>query len=213
MAQALRLAACGLGRTSPNPPVGAVVARDGRVLGAGYHRQAGGPHAEVFALRQAGVKARGATLYVTLEPCCHLDKRTPPCVPLILKSGIERVVVATADPNPQVRGRGIAALKRAGLKVEVGIGRFEAERLIEAYRSRITTGYPNGDGKPNSSELRFPWPRPSRVRVAFEVIFTTAGVMAFATPVNPGIVVGAASGLAGAGAATAVDIRTADGWE
>jgi diaminohydroxyphosphoribosylaminopyrimidine deaminase / 5-amino-6-(5-phosphoribosylamino)uracil reductase len=142
MAQALRLAAYGLGKTSPNPPVGAVVARGGRVLGAGYHRHAGGPHAEVFALRQAGAKARGATLYITLEPCCHLDKRTPPCVPLILKSGIERVVVATADPNPQVRGRGISALRRAGLQVEVGTDRFEAEKLIEAYRSRITTGYP-----------------------------------------------------------------------
>jgi diaminohydroxyphosphoribosylaminopyrimidine deaminase / 5-amino-6-(5-phosphoribosylamino)uracil reductase len=142
MAQALRLAAYGLGKTSPNPPVGAVVARGGRVLGTGYHRHAGGPHAEVFALRQAGAKARGATLYLTLEPCCHLNKRTPPCVPLILKSGIERVVVATADPNPQVRGRGISALRRAGVQVEVGTDRVEAERLIEAYRSRITTGYP-----------------------------------------------------------------------
>ena len=142
MAHALGLAARALGRTSPNPPVGAVVARGGRILGTGYHRHAGGPHAEVFALRQAGAKARGATLYVTLEPCCHLDKRTPPCIPLILKSGIERVMVATADPNPQVRGRGIAALKRAGLKVEVGIGRAEAEALIEPYRSRVTTGYP-----------------------------------------------------------------------
>ena len=142
MAHALGLAACGLGMTSPNPPVGAVVARGGRILGAGYHRHAGGPHAEVFSLRQAGAKARGATLYVTLEPCCHLDKRTPPCIPLILKSGIERVMVATTDPNPKVRGRGIAALKRAGLKVEVGIGRSEAEALIEPYRSRVTTGYP-----------------------------------------------------------------------
>jgi diaminohydroxyphosphoribosylaminopyrimidine deaminase/5-amino-6-(5-phosphoribosylamino)uracil reductase len=142
MAHALGLAACGLGRTSPNPPVGAVVARGGRILGAGYHRHAGGPHAEVFALRQAGAKARGATLYVTLEPCCHLDKRTPPCIPLILNSGIERVIVSTADPNPKVKGRGIAALKRAGLKVDVGIGRSEAETLIEPYRSRVTTGYP-----------------------------------------------------------------------
>jgi len=142
MAQALMLAARGLGTTSPNPPVGAVVVRKGRVLGAGYHRRAGGPHAEVLALRRAGTRARGATLYVTLEPCCHLDKRTPPCAPLILKSGIARIVVATTDPNPKVRGRGIAALRRAGVKVDVGIGRSEAETLIEPYRTRLRTGYP-----------------------------------------------------------------------
>src|SRR5438128_7963470 len=114
MAQALVLAARGVGTTSPNPPVGAVVVRKGRVMGAGYHRRAGGPHAEVLALRRAGSKARGATLYVTLEPCCHQDKRTPPCTPLILQSGIARIVAATADPNPKVRGRGIAVLRRAG---------------------------------------------------------------------------------------------------
>ena len=142
MAQALMLAARGLGTTSPNPPVGAVVVRKGRVLGAGYHRRAGGAHAEVLALRRAGTQARGATLYVTLEPCCHLDKRTPPCAPLILKSGIARVVVATTDPNPKVRGRGIAALRRAGVKVDVGIGRSEAETLIEPYRTRLRTGFP-----------------------------------------------------------------------
>src|SRR2546428_1947292 len=142
MAQALMLAARGLGSTSPNPPVGAVIVRKGRVLGAGYHRRAGGPHAEVLALRRAGTRARGATLYVTLEPCCHLDKRTPPCAPLILQSGIARIVVATADPNPKVRGRGIAALRRAGVKVDVGIGRSEAETLIEPYRTRLRTGFP-----------------------------------------------------------------------
>ena len=142
MAQALMLAARGLGITSPNPPVGAVVVRKGRILGAGYHRRAGGPHAEVLALRRAGTQARGATLYVTLEPCCHLEKRTLPCVPLILKSGIARIVVATTDPNPKVRGRGIAALRLAGVKVDVGIGRSEAEALIEPYRTRLRTGYP-----------------------------------------------------------------------
>jgi diaminohydroxyphosphoribosylaminopyrimidine deaminase/5-amino-6-(5-phosphoribosylamino)uracil reductase len=142
MARALGLAARGIGTTSPNPPVGAVVAREGRVIGAGYHRRAGEPHAEVLALRQAAAKARGGTLYVTLEPCCHLDKRTPPCTPLVVKSGISRVFVATTDPNPKVRGRGIRLLRRAGLKVEVGLGRAEAETLIEPYRTRITTGYP-----------------------------------------------------------------------
>src|SRR5947208_6686148 len=142
MAQALALAWRGAGQTSPNPPVGAVVVRQGRAVGTGHHRQAGGPHAEVVALRQAGPRARGATLYVTLEPCCHVNKRTPPCVPSIIKSGIKRVVAATRDPNPKVSGRGLAALRRAGLKVETGVGAREAERLIEPYRRLVTTGRP-----------------------------------------------------------------------
>jgi len=142
MARALALAWCGAGRTNPNPPVGAVVVRQGTIVGAGYHRRAGGPHAEVMALRQAGRLARGATLCVTLEPCCHLNKRTPPCVPLIIASGIKRVVAAIRDPNPHVRGRGLAALRRAGLQVNVGVGAEEAERLIEPYRRLITTGRP-----------------------------------------------------------------------
>ena len=142
MAQALVLAARGLGTTSPNPPVGAIVVRNRRIAGRGYHRRAGGAHAEVVALKNAGPQARGATLYVTLEPCCHLDKRTAPCVPLILESGIRRVVIATLDPNPKVKGRGVAALRRAGLDVALGAARLEADRLIEPYRTRITTGRP-----------------------------------------------------------------------
>ncbi len=142
MARALALAARRLGATSPNPPVGAVIMRGGRIVGAGFHRRAGGPHAEVLALRQAGAKAKGATLYVTLEPCCHLDKRTPPCVPAVVAAGIKRVVIAARDPNPKVKGRGFAALRRAGVKVEVGVGAAEAERLIEPYRMLITKGRP-----------------------------------------------------------------------
>ncbi len=142
MARALALAWRGAGQTSPNPPVGAVVVRRGTIVGAGYHRRAGGPHAEVVALRQAGRLARGATLYVTLEPCCHLNKRTPPCVPLIMASGIKQVVAAVRDPNPQVSGRGLAALRRAGLQIKEGVGAEEAERLIMPYRRLITTGRP-----------------------------------------------------------------------
>ena len=142
MARALALASRGLGTTSPNPPVGAVVVRRGRVVGEGYHRRAGGPHAEALALRRAGARARGATLYVTLEPCCHLDKRTPPCVPSIITSGIMRVVVAARDPNPRVRGRGATALRRAGLHVDLGVEQAGAEKLIEPYRTLITTGRP-----------------------------------------------------------------------
>lgn len=142
MALALRLAARGLGRTSPNPMVGALVVADGRIVGQGYHRQAGGPHAEVFALRAAGRLAKGATLYVTLEPCRHTRKRTPPCVPLIVNSGLRRVVVAMRDPNPRVTGRGIRALRTAGLAVTVGCLREEAERLNEPYCHRMRTGRP-----------------------------------------------------------------------
>src|SRR5439155_20292220 len=105
-------------------------------------RRAGGPHAEVVALRQADRQARGATLYVTLEPCCHLNKRTPPCVPLIIASGIKRVVAAKRDPNPQVRGRGLAALRRAKLQVNVGVGAEEAERLLAPHRRLNTTRRP-----------------------------------------------------------------------
>src|SRR5437870_11666377 len=165
MAQALALAWRGAGQTSPNPPVGAVVVHQGKVLGTGYHRRAGGPHAEVVALRQAGRRARGATLYVTLEPCCHLNKRTPPCVPLIIASGIKRVVAATRDPNPQVRGRGLAALRRAKLQVNVGAWVEEAERLIEPYRRLITTRPPvftlkvaaTLDGKPAAAKGEARW--------------------------------------------------------
>src|SRR5437879_13905770 len=101
MAQALALAWRGAGQTGPNPPVVAVAVHQDKVLGTGYHRRAGGPHAEVVALRQAGRRARGATLSVTLEPCCHLNKRTPPCVPVIIASGIKQLVAATCDQNAQ----------------------------------------------------------------------------------------------------------------
>src|SRR6185503_18724853 len=120
MARALDLAARGEGETNPNPMVGCVVVRGGRVVGEGYHRRAGGPHAEVHALRQAGERARGATLYVTLEPC-SVKGRTPPCAPDVAASGVRRVVAAMRDPNPRVDGRGLALLRRSGVQVEVGL--------------------------------------------------------------------------------------------
>lgn len=142
MKRALSLAAKGRGRTSPNPMVGAVIVKHGRIVGEAYHRQPGEPHAEILALHQAGPRARGAVLYVTLEPCCHTQKRTPPCVPLLQQSGLARVCVAMVDPNPRVNGRGIHALQQAKLAVSVGILEQEARRLNEMYIYWITTGRP-----------------------------------------------------------------------
>ncbi len=142
MRRALVLAARGLGETSPNPAVGCVVARDGRVVGEGFHARAGDPHAEaVAARRQAGTRARGATLYVTLEPCAH-HGRTPPCAPLVRDSGVARVVAATRDPHPLVAGRGLALLRRAGVAVETGLLAAEAARLNERFLSWARRGRP-----------------------------------------------------------------------
>jgi diaminohydroxyphosphoribosylaminopyrimidine deaminase/5-amino-6-(5-phosphoribosylamino)uracil reductase len=142
MTLALRLAAKGQGKTCPNPMVGALVVKDGRIVGRGYHHGPGQPHAEILALNQAGRHAIGATLYVTLEPCCHLLKRTPPCVPTIVQSGVRRVVVAMTDANPMVKGKGIAALRRAGIKVMTAIAQEEAARLNREYLHWVTTGRP-----------------------------------------------------------------------
>ncbi len=141
MRRALGLALRGLGETNPNPLVGCVVARGDLVVGEGWHRRAGGPHAEVFALRQAGALARGATLYVTLEPCAH-HGRTPPCAPLVRDSGIARVVVALKDPSPAVNGRGLSLLRRAGLEVSTGVLRAEAVRLNERFLGALRLGRP-----------------------------------------------------------------------
>ena len=142
MKQALRLAKKAHGQTSPNPLVGAVVVQNGQIVGRGYHRKAGSPHAEIIALQKAGTHVRGATLYVTLEPCCHTKKQTPPCVPVLRYSGIERVVVAMQDPNPNVNGKGIRQLRQAGLDVEVGCLEKEAQELNQVYQHWVTTGLP-----------------------------------------------------------------------
>lgn len=142
MTLALRLAAKGQGTTSPNPMVGAVVVKQGRIIGRGFHLRPGTPHAEILALQQAGTQAQGATLYVTLEPCCHLKKRTPPCVPDILRSGVSRIVMAMQDPNPSVQGKGTTALRRAGLSVTVGVAHTQAEELNKAYCHWMKTGRP-----------------------------------------------------------------------
>jgi len=135
------LAEKGRGTTSPNPMVGAVVVRGNEILAKSYHKIFGGSHAEVIALHTCGDQARGATLYVSLEPCCHYGK-TPPCTDLIVRSGIKRVVCSTLDPNPLVNGKGIRRLRKAGIEVDVGILEEEAIKLNEAYFKYITTRIP-----------------------------------------------------------------------
>ena len=132
MQLALDLAKSARGKTHPNPLVGAIIVKDGVIAGTGIHRKAGEPHAEVHAFRMAGDYAKGATLYVTLEPCSHYGK-TPPCANLVKESGVSRVVVAMQDPNPEVAGRGIALLRDAGIEVEVGVLEQEAKRLNEVF--------------------------------------------------------------------------------
>lgn len=141
MRRALALAAQARGRTSPNPMVGCVIVRGGQVLGEGWHVRAGGPHAEVVACQQAGAELAGTTVYVTLEPCAHHGK-TPPCVDLLLRARPARVVVAMEDPNPLVSGRGIAALREAGIAVELGLLEVEARRLNEVFDKFIRTNLP-----------------------------------------------------------------------
>lgn len=141
MRRALALAAKGRGRTSPNPLVGAVIVQGNGIVGEGYHQKAGEAHAEVHALNQAGDLARGATLYVTLEPCCHWG-RTPPCTDAVIRAGIANVFVAMADTNPRVAGNGIRQLEESGLRVQVGLCEEEARRLNEIYIKYITTKRP-----------------------------------------------------------------------
>lgn len=141
MRRALELAARGLYSTQPNPRVGAVLARDEEIVGEGWHERAGEPHAEPIAVRAAGDRARGATAYVTLEPCCH-HGRTPPCVDVLLASGIRRVVYAVGDPNPRVNGGGAKLLKDAGVVVESGLLAAEAEALNAGFMMRMRKGRP-----------------------------------------------------------------------
>lgn len=142
MKKAISLSSKARGMTSPNPMVGAILVKNGKVIASDYHRRPGQPHAEALVIKTAGEKARDATLYVSLEPCCHKDKRTPPCTEAIINSGIKRVYVAMEDPNPKVSGKGIKELIEAGIEVFTGILEREARRLNEAYIKYITTKKP-----------------------------------------------------------------------
>lgn len=141
MQRALALAERGLYTTMPNPRVGCVIVRDGKIVGEGFHERAGGPHAEVNALRAAGESARGATLYVTLEPCSH-HGRTPPCVDSIIDAGVAHVIAAMQDPNPLVSGEGVAALRAAGIDCRVGLLETESRELNPGFVSRMSFGRP-----------------------------------------------------------------------
>lgn len=141
MARALELARRGRFTTTPNPNVGCVIVRDGKIVGEGWHQRAGEPHAEVHALRMAGDSARGATAYVTLEPCSH-HGRTPPCCDALVAAGVKRVVAAMQDPNPQVAGRGLHRLQQAGIEVSHGLMMQEAEALNRGFLKRMRTGFP-----------------------------------------------------------------------
>ncbi|MGD2111953.1 MAG: bifunctional diaminohydroxyphosphoribosylaminopyrimidine deaminase/5-amino-6-(5-phosphoribosylamino)uracil reductase RibD [Gammaproteobacteria bacterium] len=141
MARALQLAARGLYTTDPNPRVGCVLVRDGQIVGEGWHERAGGPHAEIHALQQAGSAAAHATAYVTLEPCCH-QGRTPPCTEALVRAGVRRVIAAMEDPNPQVAGNGLRALQSAGIEVQAGLLAFQAEQLNQGFVQRMRHGRP-----------------------------------------------------------------------
>jgi diaminohydroxyphosphoribosylaminopyrimidine deaminase/5-amino-6-(5-phosphoribosylamino)uracil reductase len=191
MRRALELARRGEGKVHPNPMVGAVVVKRGRVIGEGAHERFGGPHAEVHALRQAGRAAAGATLYVTLEPCAHFGK-TPPCTDLILSQKIKRVVVASRDPNPLVAGRGLAKLRKTGVRVVTGVLEREARDLNRAY---------------------FHWVRTKRPYVVVKVAQSLDGRIA-ARPGEPRWITGPAArklghGLRAASDAVLIGVRTA----
>ena len=141
MKRALTLAKKGLGKTSPNPAVGCVIVKNGKIVGEGWHKKAGGPHAEIHAMEKAGVEARGADVYVTLEPCSHTGK-TPPCSEALIRAGVKRVVAGMSDPNPQVNGGGLAALEKAGITTLCGILESDCRAINLPFIKRITTGAP-----------------------------------------------------------------------
>ncbi|MBF0097541.1 MAG: bifunctional diaminohydroxyphosphoribosylaminopyrimidine deaminase/5-amino-6-(5-phosphoribosylamino)uracil reductase RibD [Magnetococcales bacterium] len=191
MGQALRLARRAQGHTRPNPLVGCVLVRQGQVVGKGYHRQAGGAHAEVWALQQAGEQARAATAYVTLEPCSHFG-RTPPCADALIRAGITRVVVAMTDPNPRVAGRGMQRLREAGIAVTEGVCAAEATEMNQPFISWITRGRPlvtakmaaSLDGKTATHTGESQWitgavarQRVQRMRAEQDVVLTGIGTV------------------------------------
>src|SRR5205823_4241162 len=140
--RAIRLAMNGRGRVEPNPMVGCVIVKEGRMIGEGYHQEFGGPHAEPNALANCTESAAGATAYVTLEPCCHVNKKTPPCVPRLIEAKLGRVVIGCLDPNPDVHGRGVAMFRAAAVVVDGPVLEAEAKQLIAPFIARTVRGRP-----------------------------------------------------------------------
>lgn len=137
MKRCFQLAKKGIGKVEPNPYVGAVIVKDDKIIGEGWHEYFGGPHAEVNAFQNAIADVKGATLYCNLEPCCHTNKKTPPCVPLVVEKGIAKVIISNIDPNPDVSGRGIEMLKNNGIEVISGILKEEGEILNSKFFSNF----------------------------------------------------------------------------
>lgn len=174
MKRVIELALLAKGRTSPNPMVGALIVKGGKIVGEGYHKKAGTPHAEINALDEAGKSARDGIMYINLEPCCH-HGRTPPCTKSLIKSGLKKIVVGMVDPNPLVSGKGIKELKEAGIKVSVGLLEKECRKINEIYIKHITTGMPfvllkvamSLDGKiaTHTKESKWITGKPARERV------------------------------------------------
>lgn len=192
MRRALSLAARARGVTSPNPMVGAVLVLNGNIIAEDYHKRAGDLHAEALAIQKAGKSARGSVLYVTLEPCCHTDKRTPPCTGAVINAGIKKVFVAMRDPNPKVSGRGIETMRSKGIEVEEGLLDFMASRLNEVYIKYITTKTPfvvlktamTLDGKIATPEGESKWitgekarAEVHRMRSRVDAVLTAAGTV------------------------------------
>jgi diaminohydroxyphosphoribosylaminopyrimidine deaminase/5-amino-6-(5-phosphoribosylamino)uracil reductase len=192
MKLALALARRGLGKTSPNPMVGAVIVKNGKIVGQGYHERFGGPHAEIDAIQDAKGDINAASLYVTLEPCCHKGKKTPPCLDTLLKYNWKRVVIGTLDPNPKVNGRSVGILKQKGIETKVGVLTEECQRLNEAYFKYIKTGIPfvtlkfaqtldgriataTGDSKWISSEPSLKWAH--RLRSLHDAVLVGVGTV------------------------------------
>ena len=185
MRRTIRLAAKAHGMTDPNPIVGAIIVKNSRIIAEDYHKKAGTPHAEAAVIEKAGEEAKGSILYVNLEPCCHTEKRTPPCTKAIVSAGIKEVVIGMIDPNPKVSGRGILDLQKAGIKVRSGILEDEAKRLNETYIKYITTGKPfvilkvamTLDGKIATPEGESKWITSEKARKAVHRLRSSVGTI------------------------------------
>jgi len=167
MGWAIRLAMGGRGLVEPNPMVGCVIVKDGRIIAEGFHQRFGTPHAEINALAGCKESPEGASVYVTLEPCCHVGKQTPPCVPKLLEAKVKRVVIGCADPNPAVNGKGAAMLKQKGVEVVVGVMELQAKQLAAPYIKQVGTGRPYVTLKwAQSADGKLAGPGPKRVQIS-----------------------------------------------